>query len=356
MVAIGIAAAALVVIHWAHPTGQAVDQGMYYQDTTWYHMSFSARFAQTGHVGPLHFTDPLKLAAWFYPQNSELIHGLGIVFLKTDFLSPLMNLMWVALCLLAAWCVGRPYGIGGVTVLGAAVVLDSEMLVGSQAGQGPNDVAGLFFLMAALAFLVDGAASAHAAREVAAARRTEGYTATPTGARAGRGRGRPGGGGSTGSGDGRRWTALHGRPRRRARGSARRSLCWPRSPPSPSASRSSAAGGTGCGRSAIWLGGMVITCGFWYGRNFVEALNPFPQIHKIGPIHLPGPDQLALYPRQPHSLSEYYNDPRVWHAQALPGPPRPARTALAGDPRGRRRRRWSGRSSGGQRPDAGPRR
>ena len=81
-----------------------------------------------------------------------------MVFLKTDFLSPLINLMWVSLCLLAAWCVGRPYGIGGVTVLGAAVVLDSNMLVGSQAGQGPNDVAGLFFLMAALAFLVDGAA------------------------------------------------------------------------------------------------------------------------------------------------------------------------------------------------------
>src|SRR3954464_5052474 len=162
MVAIGIATAVLVVVHWAHPTGQAVDQGMYYQDTTWYHMSFSARFAQTGHVGPLHFTDPLKLAAWFYPQNSELLHGIGIVFLKTDFLSPLINLMWVALCLLAAWCVGRPYAIGGVTMLGAAVVLDSEMLVGSQAGQAPNDVMGLFFLMTAIAFLVDGAASAHA--------------------------------------------------------------------------------------------------------------------------------------------------------------------------------------------------
>jgi len=40
MVAIGIAAAVLVVVHWAHPTGQALDQGMYYQDTTWYHMSF----------------------------------------------------------------------------------------------------------------------------------------------------------------------------------------------------------------------------------------------------------------------------------------------------------------------------
>jgi hypothetical protein len=143
---------------------------MYYQDTTWYHMSFSARFAQTGDVGPLHFTDPLKLAVWFYPQNSELLHGIGIVFLKTDFLSPLINLMFCALCLLAAWCIGRPYAIGGVTLLGAAVVLDSEMMVGSQAGQAPNDVAGLFFLMAALAFLVDGAASAHAAREGAPTR------------------------------------------------------------------------------------------------------------------------------------------------------------------------------------------
>src|SRR3954452_4915270 len=181
MVAIGIVAAALVVIHWAHPTGQAIDQGMYYQDTTWYHMSFSARFAQTGDVGPLHFTDPLKLAAWFYPQNSELLHGIGIVFLKTDFLSPLMNLMWLALCLLAAWCVGRPYAIGGVTLLGAAVVLDSEMLVGSQAGQGPNDVAGLFFLMAALAFLVDGAASAHAARDAAGARRERTSAAATSG-------------------------------------------------------------------------------------------------------------------------------------------------------------------------------
>ena len=55
------------------------------------------------------------------------------------------------------------------------------MLVGSQAGNAPNDVAGLFFLLAAIAFLVNGAASAHAAREAAAARRTEGYTATPTG-------------------------------------------------------------------------------------------------------------------------------------------------------------------------------
>ena len=62
----------------------------------------------------------------------------------------------------------------------------------------------------------------------------------------------------------------------------------------------------------IWLGGMLITAGFWYGRNIWHAVNPFPQIDKLGPINLPGPDQADFYPRQPHSLSEYYNDTGVW--------------------------------------------
>ena len=323
MVVIGIAAAVLVVVHWAHPTGQALDQGMYYQDTTWYHMSFSARFDQTGHIGPLHFTDPLKLAAWFYPQNSELLHGVGIVALDTDFLSPLINLMWCALCLLAAWCVGRPYGIGGVTVLGAAVVLDSEMLVGSQAGQGPNDVAGLFFLMAAIAFLVDGAATAHAIRDAARGRGVSGG-ATTTAASAS---------GETGEMGVVEDVPVEGDPRVLATVGA-----------GPLFMAGLAAGlGIGTkitllatiaaftigvailgGRQhwlralGIWLGGILITAGFWYGRNFVYALNPFPQIRKIGPIHLPGPDQVALYPRPPHKLSEYYNDPTVWQHKLFP--------------------------------------
>src|SRR5215208_4976585 len=319
MVAIGIAAATLVVVHWAHPTGQAVDQGMYYQDTTWYHMSFSARFAESGEIGPLHFTDPLKLTAWFYPQNSELLHGVGIVTLDTDFLSPLINLMWVALCLLAAWCIGRPYGIGGVTVLGAAVVLDSEMLVGSQAGQGPNDIAGLFFLMAALAFLVDGAATAHA--------RLPDNAAVAGGPR------EPPAEPSTDEIGVVEDIPVEGDPRALATVGA-----------GPIFMAGLAAGlGIGTkitllatigaltigvailgGRQhwlralGIWLGAMLITSGFWYGRNLVSALNPFPQIEKLGPINLPGPDQLDLYPREPHKLSEYYNDPTVWDNKLFP--------------------------------------
>jgi hypothetical protein len=305
MIAIGIAAAALVVVHWAHPTGQALDRGMYYQDTTWYHMSFSARFEQTGHIGPLHFTDPLKLAAWFYPQNSELLHGVGIVFLKTDFLSPLINMLWCALCLLAAWCVGRPYAVGGVTLLGAAVVLDSEMMVGSQAGQAPNDVAGLFFLMAALAFLVDGAASAHAARESAGARAPGVVEDVPV------------------VGDPRALATVGAGPLFMAGLAAGLGIGTKITLLATIGAFTIGVAILGGRRHwlrslGIWLGGMVITSGFWYGRNFVEALNPFPQLEKIGPINLPGPDQLDLYPRPPHKLSEYYNDPTVWDHKLFP--------------------------------------
>jgi hypothetical protein len=323
MIAIGIAAAILVVVHWAHPSSQALDQGMYYQDTTWYHMSFSARFAQTAEIGPLHFTDPLKLAAWFYPQNSELLHGVGIVTLDSDFLSPLINLMWVALCLLAAWCVGRPYGIGGVTVLGAAVVLDSNMMVGSQAGQGPNDVAGLFFLMAALAFLVDGAASAHAARDAARARAGVGagqqnYVATPEGNL------------EVGvvedvpvEGDPRALATVGAGPLFMAGLAAGLGVGTKITLLATIAALTVGVAILGGRRHwlralGVWLGGMVIPCGFWYGRNFVYALNPFPQIDKLGPINLPGPDQLELYPRPPHELIEYYNDPLVWTHKLTP--------------------------------------
>jgi hypothetical protein len=326
MVAIGIAAAVLVVVHWAHPTGQALDQGMYYQDTTWYHMSFSARFAQTGDIGPLHFTDPLKLAAWFYPQNSELLHGVGIVALDTDFLSPLMNLMWVALCLLAAWCIGRPYAIGGVTVLGAAVVLDSNMLVGSQAGQGPNDIAGLFFLMAAIAFLVDGAASAHAARAApagGAASPSSGSSQPPQAAEE-RDEGEVGVVEDVPvEGDPRALATVGGGPLFMAGLAAGLGVGTKITLLATIGALTIGVAILGGRRHwlravGIWLGAMVITCGFWYGRNIVYALNPFPQIDKLGPINLPGPDQLALYPRPPHKLSEYYNDPTVWTNKLTP--------------------------------------
>jgi hypothetical protein len=333
MLAIAVVVSALVVAHWAEPTQEALDTGMYYQDTTWYHMSFSGRFAQTGEVGPLHLTDPLKLTAWFYPQNSELLHAIPMVAMDNDFLSPLVNLGWLAVALLAAWCIGRPYAVGAATLLGGAVVLDSEMFVGSQAGNAPNDIAGLFFLLCVIAFLVNGAATARAAPRIAGA--AEPPAKRPDGPLAADGE--PGfdpdadeehpqqgviedvpvagdprvlagvgsgplllAGLAAGLGIGTKITLLAslgfltlGIAYLGGREGWWKALCY-------------------------WLGGIVITAGFWYGRNFFFALNPFPQIDKFGPIDLPGPEQGGFYPRQPHSLSEYYNDPGVWENYFFP--------------------------------------
>ena len=325
MMAIAVLASIVIVAHWAEPSQEAMDTGMYLQDSTWYHMSFSGRFAQTGEVGPLHFTDPLKLTAWFYPQNSELLHAVGMVAMDNDFLSTLVNLGWLSLCLLAAWCIGRPYAAGGVTLLGAGVVVDSEMLFKTQAGNAPNDIAGIFFLLAVIAFLVNGAATARAAPRAAGAGDVKPRTGTTEfdpkadeehpqegvvtevpvegdpRVLAGIGAGPLILGGlAAGLGIGTKITLLA------ALGALTIGIAvlagrqhWLRA-------------------LGVWLGAMIVTSGFWYGRNLVHAVNPFPQIEKFGPINLPGPDQGGFYPRQPHSISEYANDPGVWDAYFFP--------------------------------------
>ena len=64
----------------------------------------AARDVQSGHVASLVFTFP-GIETAFHPANSELIHGVGILALGRDTLSPFLNLGWLSLALLAAWCI-----------------------------------------------------------------------------------------------------------------------------------------------------------------------------------------------------------------------------------------------------------
>ena len=128
---------------------------MYLPNSTWHNMPFAARFVQDHAVGDLLFTEPLKLSVWFYPQNSELLHSAGILFIQNDFLSPLINIGWLAGCLLAAWCLGRPYAVGATALLGVGLILDANMLLLYQPGDAKNDIMGLFFLLASAAILVN---------------------------------------------------------------------------------------------------------------------------------------------------------------------------------------------------------
>ena len=63
------------------------------------------------------------------------------------------------MALLAAWCIGRPYGLGPQALIGASVALGSQSLVEFQAGEALNDITGLAFVLAAVAILVNGYAA-----------------------------------------------------------------------------------------------------------------------------------------------------------------------------------------------------
>ena len=287
-ITLAVAASVLTAIHWAGPVLQSLDVGMYRQDSVWYHLTFAAWFAQTGSVGGLLFTDPLKLTAWYYPLNSELLHAIGMVLLGNDLLSPLLNFGWMCVALLSAWCIGRPFGLAPVTLLASVLVVDSDMML-VQAGNAPSDIVALACLLAAIAILINGSAA-----KIATADR-----------------------------------ALH---------RVRLSFVMDRGPLTVGALAAGLAIGTKvtmlvpvavvtvaviCARrsgvrrrTAIWLGGMLATGGFWYARNLIHAGNPLPWI-TFGPLS--GPSQEALYPRPAHSIAEYIADRHAWTQYFLPG-------------------------------------
>jgi hypothetical protein len=274
--AIAVAGSLLVAAHWAMPTQTGLDIGMYLPNTTWHNAPFAARFVQDAQVGALHFTEVLRLTVWFYPQNSELLHSAGVLFLGNDFLSPLLNIGWMALCLLAAWSFGRAYGAGAAAVLALALVLDANMLLLYQPGDAKNDTAGLFFLLASAAILVN--AEAQLRRPL------------PNGA-----------------------LIVAGLAAGLALGT-KLNLLAPFGLLTLGVIAVTA--GYRVRATLIWVASSLVTGGFWFARNLVEAGNPLPWFD-AGP--LPGPDQLDIDIRQPHTVSDYLTNGDVIKDSFIPG-------------------------------------
>ncbi|MBS1846145.1 MAG: hypothetical protein JST53_17155 [Actinobacteria bacterium] len=289
-----IAVASFTMAEWTFPSQLALDQGMFGGDTTWYHMPFAATMAQEHSTVHLHFTDPLRLAAWFYPQSSELINGAAIVLFKTDWLSPLLNLFWLPIALLACWCVGRPYKVGPATLIAGAIILDSGVMIETQPGEARNDIMGLAFLIAFAAFLING----HQRRAP------------------------------------REGTAVEDTPERDA----------PLLDKGPLVMAGIAAGlaisvkttflvpvaaiaigvflfsGKGRRWTTAWILGLTIfvTGGYWYVRAAIKTGgNPIP-ITKFGPLNLPVPDQMPLDPRPRFAVAHYLTDPTVYRYWFFP--------------------------------------
>ncbi len=276
--AAALLAAGLVIAHWSVGVRVTLDAGITNFDSTWYHGPFAAGFAQGHSTFDLHFIAP-QFLAWFYPANSELLHGVGILAFGRDNLSPLINLGWLAGTLLAAWCIGRPYGVAPLSTIGAAVVLDAGAMA-DQAGSMRNDIAAIFFLTAAAAIAVNAAASQ---RE--------------------------------------RWLgpgalALIGLAAGLAAG-VKLNYLAPALALGIGLVLISAPGTRRRASAAVGLP-LLAGCGYWYLRNLLHSGSPFPWVKSLGPIDLPAPDQ-ALGGRRQESVLGYLFHGSTWREWFLPG-------------------------------------
>ncbi len=273
---VGTAVAAGAFGAFVAGVAERLGTGMTGFDSTWYHGPFAAGIAQSSDTWSLHFLAP-QFLSWFYPQNSEVIHAIGMIGFGNDLLSIFINLAWFTGCLLAAWCIGRPYGAAPLSLAGVALVVGSTAMA-DQSGEARNDIVGTFFLLSAVAVMVNAAAGG---RKI-----TLGpvlVVALAAGLAAG--------------------TKINFIPAALVLLAGAVVL----SEPSRRLRNGLAGGG------ALILGG-----GYWYLRNLIHAGNPLPWINHIGPLSLPGPDQ-DVGGRDAGSVWGYLTDLDVIGDWFLPG-------------------------------------
>jgi hypothetical protein len=300
--------ALIVAAQWAGPTLLALDRGIYGGDSLWYHMPLAAHIAQTGSVTGLLYTDPLYLN-WFYPQVSELLHAGGLLVLGNDFLSPLINLGWLGLALLAGWCIGRPYGSGATGVAAVAAVMAANLLFSRQPGNANNDVAAIALFLASAALLLNarwhaGAGGGMAGKSARAAKRTG---QSKGGRSASRPRQPPAGDRVVPTGA----LMVAGLAAGLALGTKLTVV-----PPVLALTIGViviAGAGQRLRATGAWVGALLVGGGLWYFRNLIVSGNPFPW-QSIGPIH----HAEALQGRHPYAIVHYATDTGVWGGYFTP--------------------------------------
>ena len=151
----GAAICALLVGPWLVTMVQSWRFGTTSYDTLGYHLSFPARWFQTGSTWHIQQITP-GLIVPYHPASAEIFNGLGMLAFHSDLISPLLNVLWLGLLGLAAWCLGAPRGRAPHCLALALVVASCPMMVSTQAGSGMNDLALVAVVVAAVALLVQG--------------------------------------------------------------------------------------------------------------------------------------------------------------------------------------------------------
>jgi hypothetical protein len=266
-VAAGLATA-LVAAQWVSHTARALHRGMTHPDTLAYHGPYAVRFLRDGTFGSL--TGLGGRSREVLPQGSELLHAIAAVPFHRDLLSPLLNLGWAALVMLAAWCAGRRHGVGALAVLAAAVVLSLPSLAGTQPGQASNDLMSGALLLVAVVLLLEGglqgAVAGLAGTAAGLALAAKLTVAAPVLALA------------VGV------IILSVRSRR----------AW---------------------AAVSWCSGLILACSYWFIRDWFIAGSPAPFLNiTIGPISLKGAE-----PETGTAAIHYLTNGTVWRRYYLPG-------------------------------------
>jgi len=280
--AVALAISGIAVVKFGLEAKPELSTGMTGFDSTWYHGPLAAGFFQDGDTWSLHRIAP-QFLAWLYPANAEVPHAIGMLAFGRDVLSPLLNLGWLVGCLVACWCIGRPYRVAPWSLALGAIALSVPAL-SDQAGEARNDMAGTFFLLAAVAIaLAQRERSSYPASGAALALGPAAVVGLAAGLAAG--------------------TKLN--------------FLLPATVLVVGAGLAAPGGLRWRSFAAAWLAALA-GGGYWYLRNLVHTGNPLPWITDLGPISLPGPEQ-ALGGREGHSVLGYLTDGAVWADWFLPG-------------------------------------
>jgi hypothetical protein len=270
---------AVVVGHWAVTAKHALDRGIFNFDSLWYHQPFSVAMVPSHSLTGMHHVETV-FTNWFYPQNSEVLHAVGMLLTDRDVLSLFLNFGWLGVAFLAAWCIGRPYGRGVLSVVAAAILLECHTLVVREPGAGKNDLMAAALLLAGVAILVTawnrGRPRLQGGWPLAAAGLAVGLAA------------------------GTKVTVL----------AMSGALSVAVLVLSPAGRRWAAAG--------WWFVPALLGGGFWYLRNLIVAGNPIPEIESLGPISLPHPERLQVG-RPDFNIAHYATDLGVWSEYFTPG-------------------------------------
>jgi hypothetical protein len=294
LIVISLVGLFVVLLLWAGRSLESFEHGITSADSIAYHLPHAASYAQTGQIRAVRYTDYDYLNG-LYPATSELFHALGILLMGNDVLSPAINLIWLALVLLAAWCIGSVRGAGSTSMLAAALVMATPMMVGSNGGTAHNDVLGVFFVTAAVALWLRAADVP--TTDTRAYRSGSIIAAVAAGLAV----------------------------------SVKLNLLAPVGVLSLAAIAFTASGRR---RRATgwWIGGLVLAGGYWYVRNLIAVGNPLPWF-SFGVLPTPHPPPLQNGTN--YSLADYATHPRILRDWLIPalhqnlGPWWPALVAVA---------------------------